>query len=233
MSGGACWRRPPGVTSRRSGSNSARVVGRTEQDAQLLVDLLVAHVFHFLTTPGLKRLTREDLKRVAAESLAPRDTALVRLLETVAERTSQQLTRIESASDQILGRVNELGPALTAILQHLQGASPHAVDLLTRAIDEPPHAPALFAERLHLVAQIELQIERSVLAAINGPAGMGKTMLALRAYLRLRRPRTSRRAQVRSTGFRRSRRQGVRTSLSDGASRELPVVNTRSPRIAR
>jgi len=161
----------------------------TERDAQMLVDLLVAHVFHFLTRPGLKRLTHEDLKHVAAQSLAPRDTALLRLFETLAEKTSQQLARIESASDQILGRVNEFGPALTTILQHVQGASAHSVDLLTRAIDEPPHAPALFVERTHLVAQIESQIQHSVLTAINGPAGMGKTMLALRVYRRWQRNR--------------------------------------------
>lgn len=195
----------------------------TEPEAAVLVDVLIAHVFHLLTAPGTKRLVAEDLRRVTAQTLAGRDRLLIDLLETFAQSTFEQLTRIEQTSVQTLGKVDEMNSALQTLLQAVHGARAQPLDLIVRTVDEPPHLPALLTERTRLVEEIESRLQESAVTAVNGAAGMGKTTLAVRVYQRW----SGRRHWLSLRGLTRS---DIRThmhaqlALRAGSPRQLEVV---------
>jgi hypothetical protein len=155
----------------------------TQEEAQLLTDVLTAHVFHLLTRRGEKQLTASGLERLLHErSMTEIDRRLLTRLANFVEQTETYLPRLSSQGESIAAGVAALQSQLSQLLESLMpygaGVQAQFLPIPFPSPDEPPPPPLGFVSRTALVQALLTQLADVTWLNITGASGMGKTFAA-------------------------------------------------------
>jgi hypothetical protein len=146
-----------------------------QEEAELLADVLIIHIFELLTQRGEKRLTVEELECCLRErSITELDRRILTRLLRFVEQAEAYLPFLASQMEFISQRVTPI-PAIEQMLGGLmQQVSGIQAQFLPRQLpppDEPPLRPTIFAKRAELVHGLHQQLSGVTWLNITGAAG--------------------------------------------------------------
>ncbi|MBI4640332.1 MAG: hypothetical protein HY731_06540, partial [Candidatus Tectomicrobia bacterium] len=153
-----------------------------KEEAQLLADILTAHILRLLTQSGEKQLTVEDLDHLLHErSITEVDRRILTRLVSFAEQAeahwSRLTTQVESMSRGVAA-LQVIPEQINELIQQVTGTQPRFLPMQLPSPDEPPITSPNFAPRTELVYKMFTKLSEVTWLNITGSTGMGKTFLA-------------------------------------------------------
>lgn len=154
----------------------------TAEEAELLSDVLVAHVFRLLSSRGEKRLDLRGLESLLADrSITQLDRRLLTRLSTFAERATRYLSALSSQVDLVAERVGTLltlPEQVRDLRALLVGIEKQLPPMPVPAPDLPPRLPRFASTRPQLTKDLRALLGQNDWLAIYGESGAGKTFAA-------------------------------------------------------